>query len=62
MKTKTQKCRVCGREIETYTIRYGKAGKGDHNTTSFGDSKEGVLYIQSWFCNDCWAEMMKKKQ
>ena len=62
MKIKTQKCKVCRKEIKTTKQRFGR-GTLNYKITEFTSSDEGVYFSDSkaWFCNDCWEQIIGKQ-
>ena len=51
-----QKCRICGKEIKTYVDVIGRSS----NAKTRIISDEGVLFHNCiWFCNGCYAEIIK---
>ncbi len=72
MKIRKAKCRVCEKELETFykhhmisksypeyknpmALKYKKK-----NSWTYWDSKDGVLFHTSWFCNSCWKKIISK--
>ncbi len=50
----TRYCEVCEKELNVYDDGVGKKGKA----TSHIVSDEGAFYLNKWFCNDCWKEIL----
>jgi len=66
MEKKIRNCVVCEREIEITKERMGKSAHSNypnsHNlkshTSNLTSSKDGIICLKKWFCNDCWKKIM----
>lgn len=63
MKNKNVECVICYKKIKVQEETIGGSFKRYIGSISKQMSRlvsdDGVLFLQKWFCNDCWKEITK---
>jgi len=60
-KTTIKNCKICDSKLIVYTETfYGGIVKKGIKRRKVTTSQDGIMFGNSWFCNQCWDILMKQ--
>jgi len=61
-KNKIKNCKICEKKLIVYTETiYGGIVKKGIKRRELTTSQDGIMFGNSWFCNQCWDILINNK-